>query len=61
MPGFPAFFYDNLKLVNFFLNENTEPNISNTERKNTLYYAKELPENSRLKHSNAFKSLQNAT
>lgn len=56
-----AVIYDNPELVNFFLDENAEPNISNAEGKNALYYAEELPENSRLKNSNAFRRLQSAT
>ena len=53
--------YDNPELVNFFLDKNAEPNTSNAEGKNALHYAEELPENSKLKNSNAFRRLQSAT
>ena len=52
---------DNPELVDLFLELKADPDIINVEGKTALDYAEELPENSRIKKSNVFSKLQNAT
>ena len=52
-----AVFYDNPDMVNIFLDFNADVNIRSVENKTAVDYAKDLPKNSKIKKSSAFRRL----
>ena len=52
-----AVFYDNPDMVNIFLDFKADVNIRSVENKTAVDYAKELPKNSKIKKSSAFRRL----